>query len=174
MLKKKVNGAYSFVTSVKKKVSGTWSDVTAVQKKVSGAWSKVFPPNKWPGFARTTGNALVSTTELAVFSYNGLSSALESTGDIYIEAGATIEVNVSSATLYDSEGTGSWSVSICPRTNVANKVNIISANGSLATGTYTAVTTASRSDYYFRMNVYSYATMRINSIKINGIQVFPL
>lgn len=42
MLKKKVNGAWSNISSVKRKTNGTWSDCSTVKKGYSGAWSEVW------------------------------------------------------------------------------------------------------------------------------------
>lgn len=39
MLKKKVNGAWNYLSFVKKKVSGSWADCDTVKKKNNGSWS---------------------------------------------------------------------------------------------------------------------------------------
>lgn len=42
MLKKKVNGAWDYLSFVKKKVSGSWADCDTVKKKNNGIWSVVW------------------------------------------------------------------------------------------------------------------------------------
>ena len=42
MLKKKVNGAWNYLSFVKKKVSGSWADCDTLKKYFNGAWSTVW------------------------------------------------------------------------------------------------------------------------------------
>ena len=42
MLKKKVNGAWDYLSFVKKKDNGSWADCDTVNKKINGAWSIVW------------------------------------------------------------------------------------------------------------------------------------
>lgn len=42
MLKKKINGAWSALSTVKKKINGAWANCSSVKKKINGAWSVVW------------------------------------------------------------------------------------------------------------------------------------
>lgn len=111
MLKKKVNGAWDYLSFVKKKVNGSWADCDTLKKYSSGAWSTVW--QRWPaGFSAYAGhpssvsyNYLATTTaggnmfmklynrqsndveQLEVTTYNGTSQAF------YVNAGETIFVD---------------------------------------------------------------------------------
>ena len=111
MLKKKVNGAWNYLSFVKKKVSGSWADCDTVKKYSNGAWSTVW--QRWPaGFIAYAGRPssvsysyLATTTaggnmlmklynrqsndreQLKVTTYNGSSHAF------YVNAGETIFVD---------------------------------------------------------------------------------
>lgn len=43
MLKKKVNGSWSNISSVKRKTNGSWTNCTSVKKKYNGSWVTVYP-----------------------------------------------------------------------------------------------------------------------------------
>lgn len=111
MLKKKINGAWDYLSFVKKKVSGSWADCDTLKKYFNGAWSTIW--QRWPaGFSAYPGRPssvsysyLATTTaggnmlmklynrqsndgeELKVTTYNGTSRAF------YINAGETIFVD---------------------------------------------------------------------------------
>lgn len=172
MLKRKTNGAWSDVGTLKKKINGAWIDCSFCKKKVSGAWSIVWPV-KWLGFvdaSNTYGYGTITSSYLKVNSTSGGGlGRIISSDSIFISAGQTFQVNVS-----DTTGTSgnNWDISV--RTADYSKIYYALDTGNLPpAGLYTGIV-QNDGNYIFSMSVNnSGASMTINSIKINGNQVFP-